>query len=87
MGMTEALTLATKYAGFATIGADMLTAADNLDLVRNAVISSRDHLKNDTEAEAVLKALSLVKSYLESTRDTTRSEMNKIRGQLAGETV
>ena len=85
--MTEALTLATKYAGFATIGADMLTAADNLDLVRNAVISSRDHLKNDTEAEAVLEALSLVKSYLESTRDTTRSEMNKIRGQLAGETV
>lgn len=85
--MTETLNLATKYAGFATIGADMLTAADNLDLVRNAVISSRDHLKNDTEAEAVLEALSLVKSYLESTRDITRSEMNKILGQLAGETV
>jgi len=81
--MVDALKLATKYAGYASIESEILCGLSNLELTREALISTRDHMKTDsTEA---LEALSLVKRYLHQQRDIIRSEIQKIRGVLSGD--
>lgn len=77
-----ALQLATKYAGFSAVESQILTALESLDIVRGAVRDTCSHLNNDSD-DTALEALSAVKRYLESSRDTTRSEIAKLRHQLA----
>mgnify|MGYP006981104654 CR=1 FL=1 len=82
--MTDALTLATKYAGFAHIETELLSGLENLELARVAVISAAEHMKSP-EQEAVMEALSLVKRFMHQQRDASRSEIQKIRGVLSGD--
>ena len=82
--MKDALKLATKYAGFASIESDVLSGLENLELARVAVISAAEHMKS-SDQEAVLEALSLVKRFMHQQRDAARSEIQKIRGVLSGE--
>jgi hypothetical protein len=81
--MVDALKLATKYAGFASIEQEILSGLSNLELARQALISARDHTKS--ESEEALEALSFVKGYLHQQRDAVRSEIQKIRGVLSGD--
>lgn len=81
--MADPLTLATKYAGFASIESEILSGLSNLELAREAVISARDHMK--TDCTEVLEAMSLIKRHLHEQRDAVRSEIQKIRGVLSGE--
>lgn len=82
--MKDALKLATKYAGFASIESDLLSGLENLELARTAVISAAEHMKSP-EQEVVLEALSLIKRFMHQQRDSSRSEIQKIRGVLSGE--
>jgi len=82
--MKDALKLATKYAGFASIESDVLSGLENLELARVAVISAAEHMKSPDQ-EVVLEALSLVKQFMHQQRDAARSEIQKIRGVLSGE--
>lgn len=81
--MVNSLKLATKYAGFASIEQEILSGLSNLEITRDALVSTQNHMKTDsTEA---LEALSLVKHYLHEQRDAVRSEIQKIRGVLSGD--
>lgn len=82
--MKDALKLATKYAGFASIETELLSGLENLELVRSTVISAAEHMKSQDQ-ENVLEALSLVKRFMHQQRDASRSEIQKIRGVLTGD--
>lgn len=82
--MKDALKIATKYAGFASIESEVLSGLENLELARAAVTAAAEHMKS-ADQEVVLEALSLVKRFMNQQRDAARSELQKIRGVLSGE--
>lgn len=82
--MRDTLKLATKYAGFASLEAELLSGLENLELVRSAVVSAVDN-QDCEDKDTVLEALSLVKRFMHQQRDVSRSEIQKIRGVLSGE--
>ncbi|POT55113.1 hypothetical protein C3432_22700 [Citrobacter amalonaticus] len=82
--MKDPLRLAKKYAGFASIEAELLSGLENLELVRSAVMSAIENM-NYQDKDTVLEALSLVKRFMHQQRDISRSEIQKIRGVLSGE--
>lgn len=71
--MVNALKLATKYAGFASIEQEILSGLSNLELAREALVSTQNHM--NTDSSEALEALSLVKQYLHAQRDAVRSEI------------
>lgn len=78
------LELTQKYAGFKSVECDTLWALNALDAVRDATRDAMEQMKTpDEQQEELLNALSLVKRYLSTTRDNARSEMGKLRGELA----
>ena len=79
--MKDPLRLATKYAGFASIEAELLSGLENLELVRSAVMSAIENMNYQDKDTA----LSLVKRFMHQQRDISRSEIQKIRGVLSGE--
>lgn len=77
------LQLIQKYGGFSYIESEVDSALNNLDIVRDATRSAIAHMHTDSEkGDALLEALSLVKRYLEQTRDDTRREKSILRGIL-----
>ncbi|AUU88783.1 hypothetical protein C2U55_06670 [Enterobacteriaceae bacterium ENNIH3] len=83
--MSTALDLATKYAECFAVEAQILSAIECLDLVRAAARETSRHLNNDVDGKS-LEALSAAKRYLESSRDSVRSEMNKLRQEIVNKT-